>query len=116
MSHAKQLHHRRYLNDYLEIINREGLPGNIKNDLCLKVQDLVLTTVQHVIEAALEEELSASLGVARYEHVPWGRSPESTRSGSYQRVLDIIANNPIDQKVVELSSSQHYSLGENSIY
>src|SRR5262249_38299121 len=30
--------------------------------------------------------------------------------------IDIIANNPIDQKVVELSSSQHYSLGENSIY
>jgi putative transposase len=87
MSHAKQLHNRRYLNDYLEIINREGLPGNIKNDLCLKVQDLVITTVQHVIEAALEEELSASLGLARYEHVPWGRSPESTRSGSYQRVL-----------------------------
>ena len=25
MSHAKQLHNRRYLNDYLEIINREGL-------------------------------------------------------------------------------------------
>jgi hypothetical protein len=32
MRHAKQLHHRRYLNDYLEIINREGLPGNLKND------------------------------------------------------------------------------------
>jgi hypothetical protein len=30
--------------------------------------------------------------------------------------LDIIANNLIDQKVVELSSSQHYSLGENSMY
>ena len=39
MSHAKQLHNRRYLNDYLEIINRAGLPGNVKNDLCRKVQD-----------------------------------------------------------------------------
>jgi transposase-like protein len=87
MSHAKQLHNRRYLNDYLEIINREGLPGNIKNDLCRKVQDTVIATVQHVIEAALDEELSAYLGLDRYEHVPWGRSPESTRSGSYQRVL-----------------------------
>ena len=58
MSHAKQLHNRRYLNDYLEIINREGLPGNIKNDLCRKVQDTVIATVQHVIEAALDEELS----------------------------------------------------------
>jgi hypothetical protein len=31
-------------------------------------------------------------------------------------IVDIIANNPIDQKVVELSSSQHYSLGENAMY
>jgi hypothetical protein len=29
--------------------------------------------------------------------------------------LDIIVNNPIDQKFVELSSSQHYSLVENSM-
>ena len=60
MSHAKQLHNRRSLNDSLEIINREGLPGNIKNDLCRQVQDTVIATVQHVIEAALDEELSAS--------------------------------------------------------
>ena len=87
MSHAKQLHNRRYLNDYLEIINREGLPGNGKNDLCRKVQDTVIATVPHVIETALEEELSASLGLARYAHVPWGRPPEATRSGSDQRPL-----------------------------
>ena len=87
MSHAKQLHNRRYLNDYLEIINREGLPGNVKNDLCRQVQDTVIATVQHVIEAALDEELSACLGLDRYEHVPWGRPPDSTRSGSYQRTL-----------------------------
>ena len=31
-------------------------------------------------------------------------------------VLDIIVNKPIDQKVVELSSSQRYSLVENSMY
>ena len=87
MSHAKQLHHRRYLNDYLEIIHREGLPGKIHSDLCLKVQDTVVTTVQPVIEEALEEELSAYLGVARYAPLPWGRPPEATRSGSYQREL-----------------------------
>jgi hypothetical protein len=52
MSHAKQLHHRRYLNDSLELINREGLPGHVKTDLCLTVQETVITTVQHVIEAA----------------------------------------------------------------
>ena len=87
MSHAKQLHNRRYLNDYLEIINRESLPGNVKNDVCRQVQDTVIATVQHVIEAALDEELRAYLGVDRYEHVPCGRPPESTRSGSYQRTL-----------------------------
>ena len=31
-------------------------------------------------------------------------------------LLDIIVNKPIDQKVVELSSSQRYSLVENSMY
>ena len=31
-------------------------------------------------------------------------------------ILDIIANNPIAQKVVELSSSQPYSLVEHSLY
>ena len=31
-------------------------------------------------------------------------------------LLDIIANNPIAQKVVELSSSQPYSLVEHSLY
>src|SRR5499426_628898 len=30
--------------------------------------------------------------------------------------IDIIANNPIDQKVVELCPSQHYSLVEHSMY
>ena len=52
ISHAKQLNNRRYLNDYLEIINRESLPGNVKNDVCRQVQDTVIATVQHIIEAA----------------------------------------------------------------
>jgi hypothetical protein len=37
------------------------------------------------------------------------------RSSTNSDKLDIIANNQIDQKVVELFSSQHYSLVENSI-
>jgi hypothetical protein len=36
--------------------------------------------------------------------------------GKSPYTLDIIANNPMDQKVVDLSSSQHYSLVENAIY
>src|SRR5262249_62331809 len=107
MSHAKQLHHRHYLNDYLEIINREGLPGNIQSDLCLKVQDTVVTTVQHVIEEALEEELSAYLGVARYVHLPWGRPPESTRSGSYQREFATQDGLSADQRVAKLGRGNY---------
>jgi len=38
----------RYLNDYLEIINRKGLPGKDKTDLCLQVQDPVTATVQYI--------------------------------------------------------------------
>ena len=87
MSHARQRHHRPSLNDSLQRIHREGLPGNVKNDLCHKVQDSVIASVQHVIEAALEEERSASLGWEHYEHVPRGCPPASTRSGSDQRPL-----------------------------
>src|SRR5215813_12690002 len=35
---------------------------------------------------------------------------------AWKDALDIIANNPIDQKVVELCPSQHYSLVEHSMY
>src|SRR5712691_9998084 len=78
MSHAKQLHHRRYLNNYLEIIHREGLPGNVKTDLCLTVQDTVIATVQHVIEAALEEELHAYLWLDRYELIIIQKAPQAS--------------------------------------
>jgi len=37
------------------------------------------------------------------------------KGNSYTLKLDIIANNNIDQKVVEISSLQHYALVENSI-
>ena len=40
-------------------------------------------------------------------------APNYSICGSY--TLDIIANNPIAQKVVELSSSQPYSLVEHSL-
>ena len=87
MSHAKQLHNQRYFDDYMEIINRTGLPGNVKSEVCQHVHHAVIATVQRVIEQALEEELTTYLGCARYEHLPWGRGPEHTRSGSYRREL-----------------------------
>jgi transposase-like protein len=87
MSHATQLHNRRYLNDYLEIINRHGLPGNVKTPVCHEIQHAVTTTVKSALEHSLEEELTQYLGLARYEHVPWGRRPELTRSGTYTREL-----------------------------
>jgi transposase-like protein len=87
MSHATQLHNRRYFDDYMEIINRQGLPGNVKSELCEQVNRAVLATTQRVIEGALEEEVTAYLGAERYEHVSFGRGPEQTRSGCYQREL-----------------------------
>ena len=87
MSHAKQLHNRRYFDDYMEIMNRKGLPGNVKSALCEQVNRAVVGTTQQVIEQALEAELSAYLGAERYEHLPWGREAAQTRSGSYRREL-----------------------------
>ena len=74
MSHAKQLHNRRYLDDYLEIINRTGLPCNVRADVCQQVQAMVIVTVQSAIEQALEEELSTSIGCGRYVQVDFPRS------------------------------------------
>src|SRR2546422_3966992 len=87
MSHAKQLHNRQYFDDSMEIINRKGLPGHIKSALCQQVNDAVVTTTQQVIEQALEAELTAYVGAERYEHLPWGREAEQTRSGCYRRAL-----------------------------
>ena len=87
MSHAKQLHNRRYFDAYMEIINRKGLPGHVKGELCQQVNDAIVATTQHVIEQALEAELTAYVGAERYEHLPRGRDVEQTRSGYYHREL-----------------------------
>jgi transposase-like protein len=87
MSHATQPHNRRYLDNYLEIINRHGLPGNVKSTVGHAIQQAVITTVKGALEHSLEEELAQYLGLARYEHLPWGRRPELTRSGTYTRQL-----------------------------
>ena len=39
MSHTTQRHHRRYLHDYLERINRHGLPGNVINTVYQAIPD-----------------------------------------------------------------------------
>src|SRR5215470_14725635 len=87
MSHAQQLHNRRYFDDYMELINRKGLPGTVKTALCQQVNDAVVATTQHVIEQALEAELTAYVGAERYERLPWGREAAQTRSGCYHREL-----------------------------
>ena len=38
----------------MEIINRKGLPGNVKSKLCQQVNEAVVATTQQVIEQALE--------------------------------------------------------------
>ena len=84
---CQQLHNRRYLDGYVQIINRAGLPDNVKAQVCQEVHNAVLATVQWTIEQALEEELSAYLGCQGYAHLPHSRSAEHTRSGYYQRAL-----------------------------
>ena len=59
MSHAKQLHHRRYLADYLTMMNRAGLPNTVKEQVCQEVQQAVMATVKWTMERVLEAELTA---------------------------------------------------------
>ena len=87
MSHAQQLHNRRYLDGYMQIINRTGLPDNVRTAVCQQVEHAVLSTVQWTIEQALEEELTAYVGCERYAHSPQGRTAASTRSGYSRRIL-----------------------------
>src|SRR5262245_5446761 len=87
LSHAQQLHNRRYLDGYMQSINRTGLPDNVRTAVCQQVEHAVLATVQWTIEQALEEELTAYVGCERYEHPPQGRTAESTRSGYCRRGL-----------------------------
>jgi hypothetical protein len=87
MSHAKQRHNRQYFDAYMEMINRTGLPGHVKSQLCQQVNAAVVATTPQVIEQALEAAWSAYVGAERYEHLPWGRDAEQTRSGCYRRAL-----------------------------
>ena len=87
MSHAQQLQNRRYFDDYLEMINRHGLPGHVTHEVCHQVRDAVMTTVQTVIAHALRAAWATYLGCARSAHLPCGRTPESTLSGSSRRTL-----------------------------
>ena len=86
-SHAQQLQHRRSLDDYLERINRHGLPGKVTQEVCPQVRATVLTTGPTVLAHAWQEACATYLGCARYAHRPAGRTPASTRSGSYHRLF-----------------------------
>ena len=87
MRHATQLHNRRDLDDSLTMINRAGLPHDVKAAVCQQVQHAVMTTVKGTIEEALEAEVTVSLGCARYAPLPQGRLPEQTRRGGYTRAV-----------------------------
>jgi len=87
MSHATQLHNRGYLGDYMQIMNRCALPGNVYDALYRQVQDQVVSTVKWTLEHALDEEVTTYLGCDRYERGITPRRPEETRSGTYEREL-----------------------------
>jgi putative transposase len=87
MSHATQLHNRGYLADYMQIMNRCALPGNVHDEVYRQVHDRALATVKWTLEQALDEEVRAYLGCARYERHVRPRRLEETRSGAYERQL-----------------------------
>jgi hypothetical protein len=87
MSHATQLHHRGYLADSMQIMHRCALPGNVPDEIYRQVHDRALATVKWTLEQALDEEVRAYLGCARYVRHTYPREPEHTRSGAYERQL-----------------------------
>jgi putative transposase len=87
MSHATQLHDRGYLADYMQIMHRCSLPGNVQDEVYHQVHARALETVQWTLEQALDEEVRAYLGRARYERDSVPHRPEETRSGAYGREL-----------------------------
>ncbi len=87
MSHATQLHDRGYLADYMQIMHRCSLPGNVQEEVYRQVHARALETVKWTLEQALDEEVRAYLGRARYERAIVPRRPEETRSGGYEREL-----------------------------
>ena len=78
------------LNDYLEILNREGLPGNVKNDVCqpgTQCHGDHHGTTRHR-SALCEEELSGLPGWCIATNTCPGAAHRSrTRSGSSQRAI-----------------------------
>jgi hypothetical protein len=87
MSHATQLHNRGYLADYMQIMNRSALPGNVHDEVYGQVHAKVVATVKWTLEQAWDEEVVAYVGCGRYERGIEPRRPEETRSGSYEREL-----------------------------
>jgi len=87
MSHATQLHDRGYLADYMQIMQGSALPSNVHDEVYQQVRRRALSTVKWTLEQALDEEVTAYLGCARYERHTRPRRPEETRSGVYEREL-----------------------------
>jgi len=72
----------------LEAMQHLFTSGVLLDDLYQSVQSAALFAIQDTIEQALDEELTAHLGLARYERVPGGRTLEQQRSGFSSRMLD----------------------------
>jgi putative transposase len=69
----------------MQIMNSSALPGNVHQAVYRHIQDSALATVKWTLEQALDEEVTAYLGCARYERHVRPRRPEETRSGTYER-------------------------------
>jgi len=71
----------------MQIMRRCSLPGNVQDEVYHQVHARALETVKWTLEQALDEEVRAYLGRARYERDIVPHCPEETRSGAYGREL-----------------------------
>ncbi len=68
--------------DYLQIMNRCMLPGNIYEPLYEQIQSQVLSTVKWTLKQALDEEVHNDLECGRYEQCRrCRRGPEDQPAG-----------------------------------
>lgn len=88
MNHARSIHHRKYLDQYLRNVEEGGLLNNrIKKELIEKAKTAALAGVKEVIEQTLEQELTIYLGLEKYQRGEVNRYPEQYRSGYYLKQL-----------------------------
>ena len=83
MSHATPLHHRSYLDDYMQIMHSSALPGNVPNEVYRQVQASALATVNGRLNRRWTKRSQPIWAVLVMSDTSGARRPAETRSGAY---------------------------------